>query len=77
MRKWLPTECDNGEKGKTVYQTVVPTVHRREVLGLAHDLPVSGHLGIYKMYNRIYNIFTGLVSKETWQSGAKSATLAI
>ena len=45
MRKWLPTECDDGEKGETVYQIMVPTVHRREVLELAHDLPMSGHLG--------------------------------
>ena len=44
MRKWSPTESDNGEKGKTVYQIVVPTVHRREVLELAHDLPMSGYL---------------------------------
>ena len=42
MRKWSPTEHDNGE-GKTVYQIVVPTVHRREVLELEHDLPMSGH----------------------------------
>ena len=44
MRKWWPTECDNGEKGKTV-------------LGLAHDLPMSGHLGIRKTYNRILQHF--------------------
>ena len=28
MRKWSPTACDNNEKGETVYQIVVPTVHR-------------------------------------------------
>ena len=28
MRKRSPTECDNSEKGETVYQIVVPTVHR-------------------------------------------------
>ena len=50
IRKWLPTKCDNGEKGETVYQIVVPTVHRREVLELAHGLPTSGHLGIRKTY---------------------------
>ena len=56
MRKWSPTACDN-EKGKTVYQIVVPTVHRREVLELAHDLPVSGHLGVRKTYNRVLQHF--------------------
>ena len=57
MRKWSPTECDNSEKGETVYQIVVPTVHRREVLELAHDLPVSGHLGVRKPIIEFYNIF--------------------
>ena len=73
MRKWLPTECDNSEKGETVYQIVVPTVHRREVVELAHDLPIWGYV---KHIIECYKTFTGLASKETWQSGAKSATLA-
>ena len=57
MRKWSPTACDNNEKGETVYQIVVPTVHRRDVLELAHDLPVSGHLGVRKTYNRVLQHF--------------------
>ena len=57
MRKWSPTACDNNEKGETVYQIAVPTVHRREVLELAHDLPVSGHLGVRKTYNRVLQHF--------------------
>ena len=57
MRKWSPTAYDNNEKGETVYQIVVPTVHRREVLELAHDLPVSGHLGVCKTYNRVLQHF--------------------
>ena len=56
MRKWSPTACDN-EKGETVYQIVVPTVHRREVLELAHDLPMSGHLGVHKTHNRVLQHF--------------------
>ena len=57
MRNWSPTACDNNEKGETVYQIVVPTVHRREVLELAHDLRVSGHLGVRKTYNRVLQHF--------------------
>ena len=57
MRKWSPTECDNNEKGETMYQIVVPTVHRIEVLELAHDLPMSGHLGVRKTHNRILHFF--------------------
>ena len=57
IRKWSPTECDNGEKGKTVCQIVVPREKRQEVLGLVHDLPMFGHLGICKMYNKILQHF--------------------
>ena len=57
MRNWLPTECDNGEKGETVYQIVVPTVHRKEVLELAHELPMPGHLEIRKTYNKVLQHF--------------------
>ena len=55
MIKWSPTECDNSEKGETLYQIVVPTVHRREEL--SHDLPMSGHLGVRKTYNRVLQHF--------------------
>ena len=57
MRKWSPTECDNSEKGETVYQIVVPTIHRREVLELAHDLPISVHFGVRKTHNRVLQNF--------------------
>ena len=57
LRKWSPTECDNSEKGETVYQIVVPTVHRREVLELAYDLPMPGHLGVPKTHNRVLQHF--------------------
>ena len=57
MRKWSTTECDNSEKGETVYQIVVPTVYRQEILELAHELPMSGHLGVRKTYNRVLQHF--------------------
>ena len=57
MRKWSPTESENSEKGETMYQIVVTTVHRGEVLELAHDLPMSGHLGVHKTHNRVLQHF--------------------
>ena len=57
MRKWSPTECDNSEKDETVYKIVVPTIHRREVLELAHDLPISVHFGVRKTHNRVLQNF--------------------
>jgi hypothetical protein len=46
MRKWSPTGDDSEEKWKTVYQIVIPSVYRQYVIGLAHELPMSGHLGV-------------------------------
>ena len=57
MRNWSPTECDNSRRDETVYQIVVPTVHKQEVLEVAHDLPMSGHLGVRKTYNRVLHFF--------------------
>ena len=76
IRKWSPTECDNGEKGKSVYQIVVPTVHRQKVLVLAHDIAMFGHLDIRKTYNRILQPFNCPGLKMDVESGARSATLA-
>ena len=55
--KLLPTQCDNDEKSETVYQIVEPTVYRQEVLELAHELQMSGHLGLCKTYNRVLQHF--------------------
>ena len=38
-------------------QVVVPKKFRQEVLKLAHDIPMSGHLGVTKTKQRIWNDF--------------------
>ena len=62
----IEEQCDNSEKDETVYNIVVPKVHRREILELAHDLPMSGHLGVRKTCNSFTTFIFGLASKETW-----------
>ena len=50
MRKW---NAHGKEKGwDSVYQVVLPTQFRQQVLSLAHDFAWSGHLGITKTYDR-------------------------
>ena len=57
MRKWRPPDV-SAEAERTVnHQIVVPRVYRPEILNLAHDTPMSGHLGINKTYHKILNHF--------------------
>ena len=65
-------ECDTSEKGKTVYQIVVPTVHRQNVLGLAHVWSFGDRYSLITYINLIiivypvkivYYIYMTLVSK--------------
>ncbi len=35
------------------YQIVLPTGYRLQVLKLAHELPLSGHLGVTKTFHRV------------------------
>ena len=39
------------------HQIVVPKSYRQEILSLAHETPLAGHLGISKTYNKILNHF--------------------
>lgn len=57
MRKWC-FRVDDDLDWNVVYQVVVPSTFRPQVLCLAHEHVLSGHLGITKTYNRIlYHFF--------------------
>lgn len=56
MRKWRKSNSTESE-WNFVYQVVVPTIFRPQVLSLAHDHTLAGHLGITKTYNRILQHF--------------------
>ena len=40
-----------------VYQVVVLPVYWEDVLRLAHETPLAGHLGVNKTYRKILNHF--------------------
>ncbi|XP_058610941.1 uncharacterized protein LOC131526610 [Onychostoma macrolepis] len=56
MRKWCSDSADDAE-WNSVYQIVIPSCYRPQVLSLAHDHDLSGHLGIKKTYHRVLKHF--------------------
>lgn len=54
MRRWKPQV--NGDV-LAVHQVVLPSAYRPQVLKLAHEHPLAGHLGITKTYKRILKYF--------------------
>ena len=57
MRKWRPPEVPASEEWKVVYQIVLPHKYRYDVLSLAHETPMAGHLGVSKTYRKVLNHF--------------------
>uniref|UniRef100_A0A8W8MZ15 Integrase catalytic domain-containing protein n=1 Tax=Magallana gigas TaxID=29159 RepID=A0A8W8MZ15_MAGGI len=53
MRKWRPRDAPVDHEWQVHHQIVVPRAYRQTVIGLAHDTPMSGHLGIKKTYCRV------------------------
>ncbi len=56
LRKWHKNNTTDDE-WNVVYQVVVPSIFRQQVLSLAHDHLLSGHLGVTKTYNRVLQHF--------------------
>ena len=57
MRKWRPPDVSAEDEWTVNHQTVIPRVYRPEILNLAHETPMSGHLGVNKTYHKILNHF--------------------
>jgi len=57
MRKWRPREVSSSHEWRVIHQVVIPPLYRPEILRLAHDTPLAGHLGVNKTYRRILNHF--------------------
>ena len=53
MRKWRPPERPADEEWTIVHQIVVPPPYRTEILRLAHEVPLAGHLGVRKTLSKI------------------------
>ena len=57
MRKWRPPDVSAADEWTINHQIEVPRVYRPEILNLAHETPMSGHLGVNKTYHKILNHF--------------------
>ena len=57
MRKWQPFDVPADDEWAVYHQIVVPKSYRHEILSIAHESPMSGHLGINKTYHKIINHF--------------------
>ena len=57
MRKWRPFDVPAADEWAVYHQIVVPKSYRHEILSMAHESPMSGHLGINKTYHKIINHF--------------------
>ena len=57
MRKWQPYDVPADDEWAVYHQIVVPKSYRHEILSIAHESPMSGHLGINKTYHKIINHF--------------------
>ena len=53
MRKWRPPDVSAEDEWTVNHQIVIPRVYRPEILNLAHETPMSGHLGVNKTYHKI------------------------
>ena len=57
MRKWRPPDVSAEDEWTINHQIVVSKAYRPEILNLAHETPMSGHLGINKTYHKILKHF--------------------
>ena len=57
MRKWRPFDDPADDEWAVYHQIVVPKSYRHEILSIAHESPMSGHLGINKTYHKVINHF--------------------
>ena len=56
-RKWRPPEVPADVEWKVVHQIVLPPSYRKEVLQMAHESPMAGHLGVNKTESKILQHF--------------------
>lgn len=57
MRKWSSLDVPASDEWRVVNQIVVPEKYQMDVLHLAHEAPMAGHLGINKTYHKILQHF--------------------
>ena len=61
MRKWRSPEVLADDEWAVNHQIVIPKIYRSEILSLALETLMSGHLGVNNTYHKILNHFIGRV----------------
>ena len=57
MRKWRSPTIPASEEWAVKYQIIIPVIYRLEILKVAHQIPIGGHLGVRKTYDKITQHF--------------------
>lgn len=57
MRKWISPRMSNQDDWNSVFQIVVPVEYHPDVLHLAQDHSLAGHLGVKKTYDHVLRHF--------------------
>ena len=57
MRKWRPPDAPASEEWHIVHHIVLPRCCQKEVMSLAHESPMAGHLGLNKTYHKLLSHF--------------------
>ncbi|XP_072182256.1 uncharacterized protein [Diadema setosum] len=57
MRRWRPPDATSDEDFRDVHQVVLPKMYRKEIISLAHEAPLAGHLGINKTQEKVLRYF--------------------
>ena len=57
MRKWRPPDVSVEDEWAVKHQIVVPKSYRLEILSMAFETPLSGHMGVNKTCQKIFNHF--------------------
>ena len=57
MRKCRPPDAPASDEWQVVHQIEIPKKYHWEVISIAHDSPMAGHLGVRKTHDRILSHF--------------------
>lgn len=57
MRKWTSPKMSCQDDWSSVFQVVVPSAYRSDILHLAHDHCLAGHMGVRKTLDRVLRHF--------------------
>ena len=57
IRNFRPPDIPANHEWAEIYQIVVPQIYRKDIMSIAHEKPMGGHLGVTKTFNRIRQHF--------------------